>query len=391
MTKLAEDERFNFSTADAIHSTEETLTLRPDGHPLRASCFNYLARLRLIRHLPDHVDILLALDFMQKALGDKHALPRILLRRLKLTFFILAGNFMDEIVTQPELGLAALRVSHKLVSLLPRVACLGLGLTARLRELEDCGELGAMTATLALCLSETVSAVEFLEEGRAVFWAQALQLRTPLDNIPTKFAGELKDIMRDLERKAQIPDTEIHDSLVPSTSAWNDRALADRRRQSERVESVITSIREQPGLERFLMPAPLTVLKEAAKHGPVVILLSWANRSYAVVVTKEENKPRSIHLDTLTETVINDLTSLGITRGLQTFSGTYPYDISVEERKIGKSSGQKKVVGDSKNSRVLIPEEDTSLMDQLWNHVVKHVVTALELKVRARACEHSIN
>ena len=46
-------------------------------------------------------------------------------------------------------------------------------------------------------------AVEFLEEGRTIFWSQALQLRTPLDKLPLEapdLAQKLKDISQSLEQ-----------------------------------------------------------------------------------------------------------------------------------------------------------------------------------------------
>lgn len=379
LLKVADKVGNGSAVGEAIHFTEEALQLRPNGHPRRAFCFYYLARLHLLKDTTSF-DLDLALHYLRGAAFDLYASPRNVLHGASRTFAFITSNFLASIVSQPERLSQLLEIARQLIHILPRVAYLGLGLSARLRELKSSGNLGTTAAILALSIPDNVLAVELLEESRAVFWSQALQLRSPLEDAPQELAAELRRVFGELERTVGDTMLTMHsgDFNVPSSSAWNDHALALRRRQSEEAEAIISAVRARPGLQRFLLPRPYAVLREAAERGPVVILLAHTDTVYAVAITQCHDGPIHIQLPAVTHGSLNDLVLSNIrsstTDGLSTHT-----DIS-EERKINKTSGKSAL---PKSVHITAsPEDNTSLLNQLWHQIVKHIVTALQLKVR---------
>jgi tetratricopeptide (TPR) repeat protein len=71
-----------------------------------------------------------------------------------------------------------LELYSQVISLLPRVANFGLDHRTRLRAMAGTDEIARNAAARALRIYQVSQAVEILEEGRGVFWAQALHLRS---------------------------------------------------------------------------------------------------------------------------------------------------------------------------------------------------------------------
>ena len=75
---------------------------------------------------------------------------------------------------------SAMEAYEHAVGLLPRLASLGMDLQARQESLIKSDGLAPDAANYAILVGNLEKAVEFLEEGRAVFWSQVLRLCTPL-------------------------------------------------------------------------------------------------------------------------------------------------------------------------------------------------------------------
>jgi len=79
---------------------------------------------------------------------------------------------------------SALEAYQAVIEFLPHMAMVGLNLQARWRALTSGSDgLARDAAACAIRSGQYERAVELLEEGRAVFWSQALQLRTPMTNL----------------------------------------------------------------------------------------------------------------------------------------------------------------------------------------------------------------
>jgi hypothetical protein len=99
---------------------------------------------------------------------------------------------------------SALEAYSAAIGLLPRLTMLGLDLHSRQQVLSSVSDgLARDVAACAIRSCQYSKAVELLEEGRTALWSQALQLRTPMNELydvsPT-LAKDLRRISRALER-----------------------------------------------------------------------------------------------------------------------------------------------------------------------------------------------
>lgn len=112
-------------------------------------------------------------------------------------------------------------------------------------------------------------ALELLEEARPVFWAQALQLRSPLKDLPQNNAHQLKIMFR-LFEDGDKPEKGDSSDL----RTWADPMVSLQRRKGRDAEKLIAIIQLKPGFDRFLLSQPFSVLAKAASKGPIVVLLA---------------------------------------------------------------------------------------------------------------------
>ncbi|KAH7921891.1 hypothetical protein BV22DRAFT_1095655, partial [Leucogyrophana mollusca] len=169
----------------------------------------------------------------------------------------------------------ALQQYRVTIELLPLLAGVGVDVEARQRALIfDTDGLAREAAACAIRQQKYHEAVELLEAGRAVFWALALQLRTPLDDLDAAdpaLAQKYRDLSRSLERGA------LRD--VSGTVSDGDEGVASREKDSVRYRQletdwleIIEEIRGVEGFHDFLQPKIFSTLSAAAANGTVVIL-----------------------------------------------------------------------------------------------------------------------
>jgi tetratricopeptide (TPR) repeat protein len=249
------------------------------------------------------------------------------------------------------------------VQLLPLVANFGLRRAARLEAVEGLEELSRNGAARALALGRVPEAVEMLEEGRGVFWTQALRLRAP--------GIQLEDVA-EADRAALQRTFEALDAGDPSLSGHElspiqrEQALEMRRKLNVEAEEIIARIRTHPKLQRFLMPATFDSLRESLPDGIVAVinasrlghhvLLLWRAKGLATSLEVESSCGGFDSLDI--ETVLSR--RLGVGEGSD--------DTSIESRAIGIA--RKRPEGHFE-----------SLLLTLWTDVVSPVIKKLGLKV----------
>ncbi|KAG1828244.1 CHAT domain-containing protein [Suillus variegatus] len=179
------------------------------------------------------------------------------------------------------------------------------------------------------------TAVELVEQGRAVFWTQLARLSTPLDelsgsgNIGTALAEEFKRLSFCL-RSAFDQSTEDRSPQIRQlTMQW---------------DGVITRIRMLPDFSRFLLPPLFSDLQKAAEDGPVIIVNASRYSCDALIIQTAED-PVHVPLD-ITQTEVSELSS----------------EFQSLAEQFGSSDHQLKLVG---------------ILRKLWNNVVDPVVQAL--------------
>ena len=359
---------------EAIVLDRDALVLCPPGHPRRSTSLNNLAD-----HLSAQYDQLRAIEDLNEAIvlgRDALALrpPGHSNRSqsLKNLAGYLSTRFMrlsqlkdkDELfdiyaqlahlpsmVSSTDLSAARtwIRVAenfHHPTTLLAYQTCLRL-LTHHVATLPPLPRhrtlLRGLTSSLAVdafsaCLREgsPTHAVELLEQGRGVFWSQLTRLRSPLDDVITScsagkmLADEFKQQTFFIRAALDSPSPDQHDRVC---------------RLNVELQSVVTRIRELPGLSRFLLPSLFSDLQQAACEGPVIIVNASEYGCDALVVLADRNPHRI---------------PLAITKR--------------RVRKLSKKLGTLSVL----TLKMVVTEKLVIILRELWDKVVSPIVNFLK-------------
>ncbi|MEU8611566.1 CHAT domain-containing protein, partial [Actinoplanes sp. NPDC048791] len=157
------------------------------------------------------------------------------------------------------------------VSLLDLVAWVGLGRDDQERLLAQFGGLASAAAACALSLGQPDTAVEVLEQGRGVLYAQALSLRSGGD-VARERAPELTERL-----------TALHALLDPAAPQEPGRVPWSRQEAAVARNRLIDQIREVDGT--FLRPPGLAALRDLVGERCVAIVNVSPYRCDAILLT----------------------------------------------------------------------------------------------------------
>ncbi|KAG2030188.1 CHAT domain-containing protein [Suillus americanus] len=181
------------------------------------------------------------------------------------------------------------------------------------------------------------TAVELVEQGRAVFWTQLVRLSSPFDGL--SLPG---DTGRALAEEFEQLSFRLRSAFDQSTEDQSPQI----RQLTIQWSSVVSRIRMLPELSRFLLPPLFSDLQKAAEEGPVVIVNASQYSCDALIVLSDQNPARvPIHV---TRTEVSELSS----------------DFQSIAEKFGCSDHQNKLVG---------------ILRKLWHDIVDPVVQALRM------------
>lgn len=296
-TSSEEDARIAVELLDTL-----LLDISPEHHDRGLALFAQ-AKLALLP-ITGAYNVCFATDMLNAALDslDVHNAPKFLPE---------VADFLEELDKQidrntpSQLQEILLALYRRVISLLPKAAYLGLELSLRLRTLAGSSESLAINGALrALAAGQLFLAVELLEQGRAVFWRHHLQLRAQWDGLPEELATQVSETAFLLDSGSNVhvdPASEADDV----SKALREREAVKLKHLSHDFDALLAQIHGLPGLERFLMPEPLSVLCSAAEKGPVVILLANVKRCSAIILEQaglvREVELRNTSLQTLEE------------------------------------------------------------------------------------------
>ncbi|KAI9567894.1 TPR-like protein [Boletus coccyginus] len=286
---------------EAIVLYREALNLRPQGHPDRSASLNNLAnelsarykQLGAVKDLDEAIALAAeALKACSQGHPDGSKWLKNLARHLCDRFTHL-GQLRDkeevfslytqlarvsQIVSSADLSAARewIRVAHHFqhsTIILAYETSLRL-LTEHLAALPSLPQhlttLKNLTSSLAMdafsaCLRERAPtrAVEFLEQGRSVFWTQLTRLHSPLDD-PIISGPAGKSLADDFIRVALL----IRNALNSPSPNQHERVC----HLNVAMQKIVMNVRALPGLSRFLLPPLFPDLQHAASGGPVIIV-----------------------------------------------------------------------------------------------------------------------
>ena len=183
---------------------------------------------------------------------------------------------------------SALDAFHAAIQLLPRLAMLGLDLPSRWQALASGSNgLAPAAAACAIKSGQYDKAVELLEEGRAIFWAQALQLRTPmtdLHDVAPELGEKLRSISLALEQGSLRDVSLSFPNNTHRVISMEQEASNFRRLNDEWLET-LEEVRRLESFQDFLRPRRISVLLGAAEIVPLVILNASGTACAALILT----------------------------------------------------------------------------------------------------------
>ncbi|KAG2125645.1 CHAT domain-containing protein [Suillus bovinus] len=159
--------------------------------------------------------------------------------------------------------------------------------------------LAVDAASCALRSGDVCRAVELLEQGRTIIWTQMTRLRMPLDGLQTRgdHAVTLMKKFRNLSSLLDKPPTSLPDGTLKIDVEAEETRY---RRLVKEWNSAVEEIRKIEGLSRFLLPPLFSDLQEAAREGPIIVLIESKSSCHAIIIPHKQT-PISIQLSTSVE------------------------------------------------------------------------------------------
>ncbi|KAG2036992.1 CHAT domain-containing protein [Suillus americanus] len=142
------------------------------------------------------------------------------------------------------------------------------------------------------------TAVELVEQGRAVFWTQLARFSTPLDELSA--SGDIGIALAEEFKRLSVRP---HNTFDQSTDDQSPRT----RQLTMQWTDVVTRIRMLSGFSRFLLPPLFSDLQKAAEDGPVIIL-NASQYSCDALIIHSTGDPIHAPLD-ITQAAVSELSS----------------------------------------------------------------------------------
>ncbi|KAJ7881247.1 hypothetical protein B0H13DRAFT_2235584 [Mycena leptocephala] len=269
---------------ESIAFHREALELFPGSHPSRSTSLNNLANALLRQFEADCqlADLKESIAFHEEA--STHETSSVIARfNYSRQWARKAASFRHP---------SAMQAYQYTINLLPRLASLDLNIRQRQEALSRARGLACDACRCAIREDKFDKAVEFLCAGRAVFWAQALQLRTPLDelhSVAPQLAQKLQTISNALEATSAHDGFQtMHDNSRHIRNL--EKEVTQRRILNKDWNDTVEAVRKLEGFDGFLLPKSISKLQKAACNGPVVLLNAADSGCDALVVTQKEVK-----------------------------------------------------------------------------------------------------
>jgi tetratricopeptide (TPR) repeat protein len=366
LTRVASENDDAGVWAEVVAMHQEAMRICPVGSPMRALVHSRAGACLLVPDSPTF-DMKMGIACFSASLADDFAPVKERLQRASRDLRILEDAWL---ATGARLtgtahdarALETLQLYRHAIRLLPRIANVGLDALARFRTLAGSDAIARVAAARALAIGRLHEAVEMLEEGRGVFWAQSLRLRAGgLDGVPEADRVELQRLFHALGEGAAGA---VGADGVPERC---ERELEERRMLNAQVEALIVRIRKSPGLQRFLMPASFETLATLLPKGFVVILnVSRFGYQALLMSSVSAGSPTSV-------------TSLELEPPPGGFDSDSIRDNMPREFAWDTETSTSRVTNLSSDSTSIEPFE--AILSKLWKRIAKPVINSLGLKV----------
>ncbi|KAG2136549.1 CHAT domain-containing protein [Suillus bovinus] len=307
----------------AIALYREALALRPVGHTDRSMSLKNLANQLSARfhHQHNREDLeesrepmlslaRVCLSFYRSSLGDTSAGEdtdslNAAMHHFRAAANIVSGGLRSRLQTSLFWVREASRYSHPTelaayatsMQLLDAYMSTTSSVSSRHNIMKDFpSTLAVDAACCALRSGDLCRAVELLEQGRTIIWTQMTRLRTPLDSLQTR-----GDHAVALMKRFRDPSS-LLDKPPANYSEGNSRVDIEAeetryRRLVEEWNRAVEEIRKIESFSRFLLPPLFSDLQDAARDGPVIVLIASRSSCHAIIIPHKQ-PPTSIQLPT---------------------------------------------------------------------------------------------
>jgi len=284
---------------------------------------------------------------------------------------------------------SALNAYQHAINLLPHLATLGMNLKTRLDALSKANGLACNAAHCAIKAGNLEKAVEFLSEGRAIFWTQALQLHSSFNELQTiapALAQKLQTISDALERGSHRDSRDMNDTFQKVETL--EQEASHYRILNDEWNDTLDEVRKLDGFQEFLCTKSFHALRKVADHGPVVLLNASQSGCDGLILTP--NGGIHVPFPHLTISTLKDLgtmikialSSSGIHLHLPDSAGMILETLVQKQQNYPERAGRVACPIPSLHSEDLFQ----CVLGKLWFDVVHPVIQALRLQV----CPHVI-
>lgn len=263
----------------AVDTARQAMADQADDHPYRCTFAANLGAALRDRHrqTADRADLTGAIRAFREAAGVKTAPPATRLAVARAWGNEAAGDGdWPEAVTGFQVAM----------ELLAQVTPRRLARVDQERHLVEVNGLASDAAACALSADDPALAVRWLEQGRGLLLAQALETRTEVADLRDA-SPALADRFESLRDALDVSHAEPSTGALPAAAPHGAAAFAaDRRRDlAERYDKTIDEIRGLPGFAGFLKAPEIAELLAVAADGPIVIVNASQYRCDALIVT----------------------------------------------------------------------------------------------------------
>jgi tetratricopeptide (TPR) repeat protein len=292
-------------------------------------------------------------ELFEAAVEDQASSFRTRFRAVKQ--WISAAESIDSL----EMAMKAYRIA---IHISPYRVYPGLDLSSQLDQLKrDFATISCDAACCGLVTADALEALNLLEQGRATFWAQRLQLRVPSDALPSDLAEKLHITTGKLQ--------EYH-SRKRTYDASGEQYLLEQRLHHEEFQQLLREARQYPNFTDYLRPLKIEELAETVGNGVLIVLLSSKTYgSFAIIIRGRSPKAEKLPLPSI---AVGDLQSM-----------VEEFQVSMRFARQEMRNAANGEYGRLKLAKVNSGRKNTpDVMARLWSAVGEPIMCHLGMEVR---------
>jgi tetratricopeptide (TPR) repeat protein len=261
---------------DASEAMATALNLTPNGHhemTMRLRQFGLVWKGLMSDSRSQHHFRLAYDSFMDAVHGLSPGLPIE-----KLQAALDATEICDQFPQYVNKGML-LKTHKSVLDAIPPLVWLGQSVSHRYNQLSR-HRIGAAiiaAASAAISVGNTSLALEWLEEGRSIVWAQLLRLRSPLEDL-RDINPQIADMLEHASSSLQMAGYRGIAGVTESRSALEAEAR-QHREFALNYDNLLSRARELG----FLRPKTLEELASVCRGGPVAVINAHSSRCDALV------------------------------------------------------------------------------------------------------------